>query len=191
MTRLSSEETTLNIKDIQGGGAPLDELFSSESGNVRTHTRITSRRVTKASRDISTGKQVTLVHFSSVATSRSWSGPRIESSATNNDGHTVFGLDLIDAIPTSSDLFGWVNYLDALIKDQNIGFEKSEVDTNAATATNQRSNDNFSDTTIKNTLHDEADAKGDQYPSSKQGATGTKLFGVSHLPSFSHMEASL
>jgi hypothetical protein len=40
-------------------------------------------------------------------------------------------------------------------------------------------------------LQNEADGKGDQNPASHQGATGTKLFGVSHLPSFSHMEASL
>ena len=115
----------------------------------------------------------------------------MESHTVYNDGHAVFGLDLINAIPTSSDLFGWVNYLDALIKDQNIGFEKSEIDSKATTAADKRSNDNFVNPTIECALHDEANTKSDQTPSSKQGATGTKLFGVSHLPSFSHMEASL
>ena len=191
MTKLSKEEILLNFKDIQSGASSIDELFSSEPGNVGTHTRITSRRVTKTSRDISTGEQISFVHSSRVTASRSWSGPRMESSAVNNDGHAVFGLDLIDAIPTSSDLFGWVNYLDALIKDQNIGFEKSEVDADTATATDQRRNDNFVNATIESALSDEANTKSDQDPSSKQSAAGTKLFGVSHLPSFSHMEASL
>ena len=191
MTKLSKEEILLNFKDIQSGASSIDELFSSEPGNVGTHTRITSRRVTKTSRDISTGEQISFVHSSRVTASRSWSGPRMESSAVNNDGHAVFGLDLTDPIPTSSDLFGWVNYLDALIKDQNIGFEKSEVDADTATATDQRRNDNFVNATIESALSDEANTKSDQDPSSKQSAAGTKLFGVSHLPSFSHMEASL
>jgi hypothetical protein len=179
------------MKDIQGDGALSDELFSSEPGNMGAYSRITFRRVTKTSRSTSAGEQITLVHSSRVTASRSWSGPRVERPAINSDGHAVFGLNLIDSIPTSSDLFGWVNYLNALIKDKNIGFEKSEVDANTATATDQRSNDNFSDTTVKKTLQNEADGKGDQNPASHQGATGTKLFGVSHLPSFSHMEASL
>jgi len=191
MNKLPEEEIPTNFKEIQSGSTSIDKLFSTQSSDMGTHTRITSRRITKASRDISTGEQITLVHSSRMTTSWSWSGPSMESSTVNNDGHAVFGLDLSNSIPTSSDLFGWVNYLDALIKDQNIGFEKSEIDPKTNTAADKRSNKNFVNATIESALHDEANAKSDQNPSSKQGAAGTKLFGVSHLPSFSHMEASL
>lgn len=191
MIKLSTEEISFNCENIERGASSQEKLFSSQSGDMGTHSRITCIQVTKTSRSIITGEQISLVHSTSVATSRSWSGPRVERPAINCDGHAVFGVDLIDSIPTSSDLFGWVNNLDAFIKDKNIGFEKSEINTNASTATDQRSNDNFNDTTVRKALHDEADAKSDQNPASHQGATGTKLFGVSHLPSFSHMEASL
>jgi hypothetical protein len=149
MTKLSTEEISFNFENIERGAISQEKLLSSQSGNMGAHSRITFRRVTKTSRSITTGEQITLVHSTSVATSRSWSGPRIERPAINSDGHTVFGLDLLDAIPTSSDLFGWVNNLDAFIKDQNIGLEKSEVDADTAASTDQRSNDYFNDTTVK------------------------------------------
>ena len=192
MSSLFNEQATLDLEDIASRKTSGDEIFSAQSGNIGTRTRITSRRVTNSNRvRTAAGSEVTLMHTLSVTTTRSWGSPRVESAPINNDGHAVFGLDLINAIPTSSDLFGWVNYLDALIKDQNIGFEKSEVDADTATATDQRGNNNFVHATIESALSDETNTKSDQNPSSHQGATGTKLFGVSHLPSFSHMEASL
>ena len=191
MNNLTSEEFSVDLKDIQSGVAFGNELSAAQTSDMRTHTRVTFRRITKTSRSTVTGKKITFVQSSRVSTSRSWSGPGIEGGTINDNGHAVLSLDLINAIPASSDLFGWVNNLDAFIKDNNIGFDKAQVDTDADQATDYRGKKGFSSPGVKNTVCAVTGKESEQEPARNQGACGTKLLRVSHLPSFSHMEASL
>lgn len=173
--------------DFKLGINNADKAFLAQLGDMGTHTRITSRRVTNTTKWISTGKKVTLVKTSLVSTTWSGSGPRVEDLITNGDGHAVFGIDVINQIPGNSDLFGWVNDLNSLIKDQNIGFEKEQVGTDNSSATDQRGQGNIA--TIKSALNDEATKKGNQNPSAHKGATGTEFLDITHALSFSQMEA--
>ena len=192
MTNLFNEQTASNLEDIVSRHSSGDEILPAKTGNVGTRTRITSRRVTNSNRVLTaSGSEVTLMHTLSVTTTRSWSGPRVESAAVNNDRHAVLGLDLIDAIPASSDLFGWVNDLDAFIKDHNVGLNETQVaPENAQTADCQCEN-RLSDSTVVNTLSDKTAEKSDQHPTHDQRTSGTELFGIVHAPSLSQLDLNL
>ena len=190
MIDLSSEEISVNLEDIQSGASSGHELFSTQPCDMRTHPRITSWRVTKTSQRATAGKQVTLMQSSRMTTSRRWSGPGVKNGAIDGDRHAVLSLDLIDAIPTSGDLFGWVNNLDAFIKDSHVRFDKTEISSDRGETGYQNSYKSFSNTTHEGALYDEAKKEGDQQPAHDQSACRAKFFGVIHLSSFSQMEAS-
>ena len=172
--------------DFELGITNADKAFLAQLGNMGTNTRITSRRVTNTTKRISTGKKVTLVKTSLVSTTWSGSGPRVEDLITNADGHAVFGIDLINQIPGNGDLFGWVNNLDSLIKDQNVGLQKQKVGANNSSATDGCCGHNVS--TIENGLNNEASKKENQNPTACNCASGSELFNVGHTASFSQME---
>ena len=118
-----------------------NEIFSSDVSHVSADTRVTFKRVSYTSRSISTGKKISLVHSSTVTTTRSWSGPGVVSLISDLDGHAVFGFDLLNQIPRSGDLFGWVNNLDAFIKEQNVGLKEEQVRTKSTGATDSKCQD--------------------------------------------------
>jgi len=190
MTKVVGEKLSLNLKDMQSGHTFNDELFSAQPRNVRTRTRITSRRVTKTTGGFGAGKQITRVQSSRMTTTRSWSGPRVMSSSIYEDSHAVLSLDLIDAIPASSDLFGWVHNLDAFIKDNDIRFEKTQITSKDSQSADKHGDEHISRTSEENALDSKTDKECGQSPTRKQGASGTELFGVCHLASFSHKEES-
>jgi hypothetical protein len=111
----------------------------------------------------------------------------VEDLITNADGHAVFGIDLINQIPGNSDLFGWVNNLDSLIKDQNVGSEKEQVSTDNSSAADQRGQCNVA--TIDSTLNNEAGEENNQNRAAYKGAAGTEFLDIAHEHSFSQMEA--
>ena len=192
MSNLFNEQTALNLEDIVSRHSSGDEIFSAQSSNVGTRTRITSRRVTNSNRvRTASESEVTLMHTLSVTTTRSWSGPRVESAAVNDDRHAVLSLDLIDAIPASSDLFGWVNDLDAFIKDHNVGLNKTQVSPENAQTADTHSDNRFSDSTVVNTLSDKTAEKSDQHPTHNERTSGTELFGIVHELSLSQLDLNL
>ena len=164
-----------------------DKAFLAQLGNMGANTRITSRRVTNTTKRISTGKKITLVKTSLVSTTWSGSSPRVEDLITNGDGHAVFGIDLINQIPGNSDLFGWVNDLDSLIKDQNVGSNKEKVSTDNSSAADQRSHSNVA--AVDGALDNEAGEENNQNAAAYKGAAGTEFLDVAHEHSFSQMEA--
>ena len=192
MSSLFNEQATLDLEDIASRKTSGDEIFSAQSGNIGTRTRITSRRVTNSNRvRTAAGSEVTLMHTLSVTTTRSWGSPRVESAPINNDGHAVFGLDLINAIPTSSDLFGWINNLDAFIKDHNVGLNETQVSPENAQTADCQCENRLSDSTVINTLSDKTAEKSDQHPTHDQRTSGTELFGIVHAPSLSQLDLNL
>jgi hypothetical protein len=164
-----------------------DKAFLAQLGNMGANTRITSRRVTNTTKRIGTGKKITLVKTSLVSTTWSGSSPRVEDLITNGDGHAVFGIDLINQIPGNSDLFGWVNDLDSLIKDQNVGSNKEKVSTDNSSAADQRSHSNVA--AVDGALDNEAGEENNQNAAAYKGAAGTEFLDVVHEHSFSQMEA--
>lgn len=173
--------------DFELGITNADKAFLSQLSDMGTNTRITSRRVTNTTKRISTGKKITLVKTSLVSTTWSGSGPRVEDLITNADGHAVFGIDLINQIPGNGDLFGWVNNLDSLIKDQNVGPKKEKIGTDNSSAADQRGQGNVA--AVDSTLNNEAGEENHQNRSTYKGAAGTEFLDIAHEHSFSQMEA--
>ena len=192
MSNLFDEQTTLDLEDIGGRQSSGDEIFSAKTGNVGTRTRITSRRVTNSNRVRTTaGSEVTLMHTLSVTTTRSWSGPRVEIAPINDDGHAVLGLDLVNAIPASSDLFGWINNLDAFIKEHNVGLNKTQVASESKQSADKNRDHGFEQSTVVDALSDKTGEKSDQHPTHNQSASGTEFFGVIHAHSLSQLDLNL
>ena len=178
-------QSSVIANDFKLTGANSSEVLSSDLGHVSTDTRVTFKRVTHTSGSISTGKKITLVHSSTVTTTRRGSGPGVVSPLVNVNGHAVFGFDLLNQIPRSGDLFGWVNNLDALIKEQNIGLEEEQVRTEGSGAADTNRHQDIS--AVEEALKNKSDKEGDKNPAASNGAAGSKLFDVCHCASFSQM----
>ena len=178
-------QSSVIANDFKLTGTNTSEVLSSNVGHVSTNTRVTSKRVTHTSGTIGSGKKVTLVHSSTVTTTRRGSGPGVVSPLVNVDGHAVFGFDLLNQIPRSGDLFGWVNNLDALIEEKNVGLKEEQVRTESTCAANTYGEQNIA--TEEKGLNNKADKEGDKNPAASDGASGSELFTISHSASFSQM----
>ena len=178
-------EAPVIANDFKRTSANSNEVLSSNAGHVSTNTRITSKRVTHTSGTIGSGKKVTLVHSSTVTTTRRGSGPGVVSPIINVDGHAVLGLDLLNQIPRSGDLFGWVNNLDTFIKEQNVGLKEEQVRTECTCATDTNRHQDIS--AVEEALNYKSNKESDQNPAASNGAAGPKFFDVSHGASFSQM----
>ena len=178
-------ETSVIANDFKLTSADSSEVLSSNVGHVSTDTRVTFKRVTHTSGSISSGKKITLVHSSTMTTTRRGSGPGVESPIVNLDGHAVFGFDLLNQIPRSGDLFGWVNNLDSLIKDQNVGLQEQQVGANDSSAAHSCCGDQVS--SVNNGLNNEAGEEENQNPTASDSTAGSELFNVGHFASFSQM----
>lgn len=166
-----------------------NKSFKSQTGNVSTHSRVTTRRVSKTSRvNVQTGTKVALVHSTTVTTSRSWSSPRVENLTANENGHTELSFDLFNQIPTSSDVFGWVNNLDSFIKDQNVGLDEQQVGTKNSSCTCGADGEKIS--TVDSGFNDKASEESYERPTRNKCTCGAELLEVSHSIIFSHSEAS-
>ena len=178
-------ENAVIANDFEITSTTGDEIFSSDVSHVSTDTRVTFKRVSYTSRSIRTGKKISLMHFSTVTTTRSWSSPSVVTLVSDLNGHAVFGLDLLNQIPGSSDLFGWVNNLDAFIKEQNIGLNEEQVRTDGTCAADTNRGDDV--TAVEEALNYKSDKEGDQNPSTGNCASGSELFTIRHSVSFSQM----
>ena len=190
----SNTDTNQRHEDIKTGviaddfkltSAHSSEVLSSNVGHVSTDTRVTLKRVTHTSGTIGAGEKITLVHSSTVSTTRRWSGPGVVSPIINLDGHAVSGLNLLNQIPRSGDLFGWINNLDTFIKEQNVGLKEEQVRTKSTGSTNSNGRDDVA--AIEKALNNKSDKEDDQNPAAGNGASGSKLFTIRHFASFSQM----
>ena len=190
----SNTDTNQRHEDIKTGviaddfkltSAHSSEVLSSNVGHVSTDTRVTLKRVTHTSGTIGAGKRITLVHSSTVTTTRRGSGPGVVSPIVNVDGHAVFGFDLLNQIPRSGDLFGWVNNLDTFIKEQNVGLKEEQVRTECTCATDTNGHQDIS--AVEEALNNKSDKENDKNPAASNGAAGPELFHVCHCASFSQM----
>jgi hypothetical protein len=179
------EQSFVVANDLKLASATGDKVLLSDLGHVGADSRVTLKRVTHSSRIIRTGEKVGLVHSSTVTTTRSWSRPGVVTLSSDLNGHAVFGFDLLNQIPRSGDLFGWVNDLDAFIVEKNVGLQKEQVGTESACATDANGHDNV--TTVENALHNESDKEGDKNPATGYCASGSELFTIRHSVSFSQI----
>ena len=190
----SNADQCQSYEDVKAGVIGTDfklasttgnEIFSSDVSHVSANTRVTFKRVSYTSRSISTGKKIGVVHSSTVPTTRSWSGPGVVSLISDLDGHAVFGFDLLNQIPRSGDLFGWVNNCDAFIKEQNVGLKEEQVRTKGASATDSKCQDDVA--AVEKALNNESDKEGDKNPAAGNRASGSELFTIRHSVSFSQI----
>jgi len=162
-----------------------DEIFSSDFSHVRTDTRVTFKRVSYTSNVISAGVKISRVHSSTVTTTRSWSSPGVVTLASDLNGHAVFSLDLFNQIPGSGDLFGWINNLDAFIKEQNVGLDEGQVRAEGSSPADANRQDDVA--AVKEGLNNKSDKEGDKYPTAGNRTSGSELFTIRHFASFSQM----
>ena len=179
------KEARVIANDVKLTSTRTSELLSSNAGHVSTNTRVTSKRVTHTSGTIGSGKKVTLVHSSTVTTTRRGSGPGVESPIVNLDGHAVFGFDLFNQVPRSGDLFGWVNNLDTFIKEQNVGLKEEQVGTVSAGATDTKGHQDIS--AVEEALKNKSNEESNQNPTTCDCTTGPELLAICHCASFSQM----
>ena len=179
------KEARVIANDFKLTSASTSELLSSHAGHVSTNTRVTSKRVTHTSGTVGSGKKVTLVHSSTVTTTRRGSGPGVVSPIINVDGHAVLGFDLLNQIPGSGDLFGWVNNLDTFIKEQNVGLKEEQISTECTCATDTNRHQDIS--AVEEALNNKSEKENDKNPAASNGAAGPKFFDVCHCASFSQM----
>ena len=171
--------------DLKFTSTRTSEILTTQLGDMRTNSRVTLKRITNSSRSINAGKKISFVHSSTVTTTWSGSRPGVEGLTIDKDGHTVFGFDLFNKIPSNGDLFGWVNNLDSLIKDQNVGLQEQQVGANDSSTTNSCCGDQVS--AVHNSLNNEAGEEENQNPTASNSAAGSELFDVGHFASFSQM----
>ena len=171
--------------DLKLTSTRTSEILTTQLGDMGTNSRVTLKRVTNSSRSISTGKKISFVHSSTVTTTWSGSRPGVEGLTIDKDGHAVLGFDLFNKIPSNGDLFGWVNNLDSLIKDQNVGLQEQQVGTDNSSATDSCCGDKVS--AVHNGLSNEAGEEENQNPTASDSTTGSELFNVGHFASFSQM----
>ena len=171
--------------DLKFTSTRTSELFTTQLGDVRTNSRVTLKRVTNSSRSISAGKKISFVHSSTVTTTWSGSRPGVEGLTVDKDGHAVLGFDLLNQIPRSGDLFGWVNNLDALIEEKNVGLKEEQIRTESTCAANTNGEQKIA--AEEKGLNNKADKEGDQNPAASNCASGSELFTISHSASFSQM----
>lgn len=171
--------------DLKLTSTRTSEILTTQLGDMSADSRVTLKRVTNSSRSIRTGKKISFVHSSTVTTTWSGSRPGVEGLTIDKDGHAVFGFDLFNKIPSNGDLFGWVNNLDSLIKDQNVGLQEQQVGTDNPGAANSCCGDQIS--AVHNGLNNEAGEEENQNPTASDSAAGSELFNVGHSVSFSQM----
>lgn len=171
--------------DFKLAGALGDKLFFSAFGHVGTDARVTFKRVSYSSRSVRSGHQIGTVHSSTMSTTRSWSGPREVALASDLNGHAVLGLDLLNKIPSSGDLFGWINDLDTFIKEKNIGLQKEQVGTEGARTTDATSEQFIA--ANEEALNNKSGKECDQNPAAGDRTSRSELFTVRHFRSFSQI----
>ena len=178
-------QTGVIANDLKLTSFSTAKIFSSNLGHIGADTRITLKRVTYSSRSISAGTQIGSVHSSTVSTTRSGSGPGVITLTSDLDRHAVLGFDLLNQIPRSGDLFGWVNDLDALIKEKHIWFQKEQVRAEGAGTTDSKGQHKIA--ADNHGLNNKTAKKGDQNPATGNCASGSELFTIGHFASFSQM----
>ena len=179
------EQSFVVTDDFKLAGTSADEILLSSLGHVRTDSRVTLKRVSYTSHRIDAGMKISTVHSSTVTTTRSWSSPGVVNLASDRDGHAVLGLDLLNQIPSSGDLFGWVNNFDALIKEQNIGLQEEQVSTQSSGAADADAQHNIA--TVEKALSNKANEESDENPTAGDRTSRSELFNVTHNASFSQI----
>lgn len=183
--RCHDVQVAIVADDFNFASTSVDEILLSNLGHVRTNSRVTFKRVTYSSQIVGTGEKISVVHSSAVSTTRRGSSPSEVSLSVDLNGHAVFGFYLLNQIPGSGDLFGWVNNLDAFIKEQNIGLKEEQVRTKGASSTDSKGQDDL--TAVEKALNNKSDKEGDQNPATGNRTSGSELFTIRHFASFSQM----
>ena len=183
--RCQDVQVAIVADDFNFASTSVDEILLSNLGHVRTNSGVTFKRVTYSSQIVGTGEKIGVVHSSAVSTTRRGSSPSEVSLPVDLNGHAVLGFYLLNQIPGSGDLFGWVNNLDAFIKEQNIGLKEEQVRTKGAGATESNRQDDVA--TIEKALNNKSDKEGDKNPATGNRTSGSELFTIRHFASFSQM----
>jgi len=183
--RCHDVQVAIVADDFNFASTSVDEILLSNLGHVRTNSRVTFKRVTYSSQIVGTGEKISVVHSSAVSTTRRGSSPSEVSLSVDLNGHAVFGFYLLNQIPGSGDLFGWVNNLDTFIKEKNVGLQEEQISTKSARSTDANGRKNV--TTVENALHNESDKERDQNPATSYRASGSELFTIRHSASFSQI----
>lgn len=166
-------------------GATSSEVLASGVGHIGTDSGVTFKRVTYSSRSIGSWEQIGFMHSATVTATWGGGGPRMENLFSSLDRHAVSSFDLFNKIPSNSDLFGWINNFDALIKEQNVGLQKEQIRSHDAAGADSTGQNQVS--AIDSGLNNKTGEENNHRPATSNGTTRSKSLTIRHSVSFSQM----
>lgn len=172
--------------DIQSLGEltmALRELLPTGARQVRSNTRITSRRFTKTNGAVA-GKVHTAnfawVDLSSVVATGSWSSPRVDSLSADAYAHGVANLDVVDIAPTDCVTPQRVDDLQALIANVESWLVQDQVEGCCGQGSSTCCNENSSQAAAQNRADNHANDDDVCNPRSEDAASAAKTLHVGH-----------
>lgn len=110
----------------------------------------------------------------------SWSRPRANDATANGNRHGVFHVDALDIEPLEFVPAQWINDGDALVGKEYVGAMKSQVETRANKAADQRGNYASEQTCCGEGFNYHAQKEEVHNPSSNHAGSRPELFTTTH-----------
>ena len=158
------------------------KLDSSSSGHVRRSAGVTIGKVTRSEAEISVivdALDIRLVNSTSAVATGSGSSPRNNLGLTAVDGQPKSRFDFIDLSPANGCCDERVHDGDALIEDQNLGFDK-EQPSQGCCGGNNSSLSHPATVAIENDLNDEQNINGQSQNRENEGGSRSKNIQIGH-----------
>ena len=186
------------VEDILSGatvdGAALVETLEPRVREVKSNTTVRSWTLSWPNRTSGVDSQTLnfrRVDTTTVVTTRSWSGPRVNNSTIDLNAHRVMRADVLDLIPTDGDFSQWVSDANSLIKNFNAGSMQNQVSSLDRTNAQTQANSDSTNASIDNLLNNHCANNQVGNGCSEDTASRAEEFNVTHTPILSQkVEAS-
>ena len=178
-----SQDDRGSIKNFTEFTVTFREFLPTTSGQVSRNTRITSRRFTKSNRTLTSdihSSNFAGMNFSSVVSTRSWSGPSVNNLSSSLNTHGVPSFDGADIAPTDVVTPEWINNFDSIIRNLQERAMQDQIEAERHQASKSNGQEGLANLAGKDSLknHDGNNA----VCNCRSNSTGftSKDFGVGH-----------
>jgi hypothetical protein len=185
-------ETILSEATIDGSS--VVETFVPRVCEVKSNTTVRSWTLSGPNRTSGVNSQTLnfrRVDTTTVVTTRSWSGPRVNNATIDLNAHRVMSGNVLDLVPTNGDLSQWISDADTFIKNFNAGSMQNQVGTLNRTNAQTQADGNTTEAAIEEFLNNHRTYNQVRNGRSEETASGAEEFNVTHTPILSQkVEAS-
>ena len=178
-----NDQKSAMIQNFTEFSTSIREVLPSATGQVRRHTRITSRRFTKSNAlGVSQihSPNVAGMNFSAVITTRSWSGPGVDNLICDLNAHGVSGFDSLNIAPSNGVTPNWIDDIDSLVTNFNAWAMQNQVETVSNQATNTSDQERITEGATEDGLHHHHQNTAVHNGSSNDTGFAAKNFRVGH-----------